>query len=33
MNKKGCTEEYPISLIVNDYEVAIFQLTNQDLED
>lgn len=33
MNKKGCPEEYPISLIVNGYEVAIFQLTNQDLED
>jgi FdhD protein len=33
MNKKGCPEEYPITLIVNGYEVAVFQLTNQDLED
>ncbi len=33
MNKKGCPEEYPITLIINGYEVAVFQLTNQDLED
>ena len=33
MHNKGCPEEYPITLIVNGYEVAIFQLTNQDLED
>ena len=33
MLRKGCPEEYPITLIVNGYEVAIFQLTNQDLED
>lgn len=33
MNRKGCPDEYPISLVVNGYEIAIFQLTNQDLED
>ncbi|MDF2903252.1 MAG: formate dehydrogenase family accessory protein FdhD [Bacillus sp. (in: firmicutes)] len=33
MHKKGCPEEYPISLIVDGYEVAVFQLTKQDLED
>lgn len=33
MNKKGCPEEYPITLIVNGFEVAVFQLTKQDLED
>lgn len=33
MYKKGCPEEYPISLTVNGYEIAIFQLTNRDLED
>jgi FdhD protein len=33
MNQKGCPEEYPITLIVNGYEVAVFQLTDQDLED
>jgi FdhD protein len=33
MNKKGCPEEYPITLIINEYEVAVFQLTNQNLED
>lgn len=33
MIRKGCPEEYPISLTVNGYEIAIFQLTNQDLED
>lgn len=33
MNRKGCPDEYPITLVVNGYEVAVFQLTNQDLED
>ena len=33
MNSKGCPEEYPITLKINGYEVAVFQLTNQDLED
>jgi FdhD protein len=33
MHNKGCPEEYPVTLIVNGYEVAVFQLTNQDLED
>jgi len=33
MHRKSCPEEYPITLIVNGYEVAVFQLTNQDLED
>ncbi len=33
MNHKGCPEEYPILLKVNGYEVAVFQLTNRDLED
>ena len=33
MNNKGCPEEYPITLKINGYEVAVFQLTNQDLED
>lgn len=33
MNRKGCPEEYPITLIVNDFEVAVFQLTKHDLED
>lgn len=33
MIKKGCPEEYPISLKLNGYEIAVFQLTNQDLED
>lgn len=32
-HRKGCPDEYPITLIVNDYEVAVFQLTKQDLED
>lgn len=31
--ERGCPEEYPISLFLNGYEVAVFQLTNQDLED
>jgi len=33
MNRKGCPDEYPISLIINGYEMAIFQLTKYDLED
>ncbi|MFE8701922.1 formate dehydrogenase accessory sulfurtransferase FdhD [Cytobacillus sp. FJAT-54145] len=33
MNKKGCPDEYPITLIVNGYEVAVFQLTKLNLED
>lgn len=33
MNRKGCPEEYPITLIVNEFEVAVFQLTKFDLED
>lgn len=31
--KKGCPEEYPVRLIVNDMQLAIFQLTKGDLED
>jgi FdhD protein len=33
MNHKGCPDEYPISLILNGYEIAVFQLTKYDLED
>lgn len=33
MSHKGCPEEYPITLVINGYEVAVFQLTNYDLED
>lgn len=33
MLRKSCPDEYPIPLIVNGYEIAIFQLTNHDLED
>jgi FdhD protein len=33
MNRKGCPEEYPITLIVNGYEIAVFQLTISDLVD
>ncbi|WP_413305101.1 formate dehydrogenase accessory sulfurtransferase FdhD [Bacillus sp. 1P10SD] len=33
MNRKGCPDEYPISLSINGYEIAIFQLTKYDLED
>jgi FdhD protein len=33
MNRKGCPDEYPISLIINGYEMAVFQLTKYDLED
>lgn len=33
MNRKGFPDEYPITLILNGYEVAVFQLTKQDLED
>jgi FdhD protein len=33
VNHKGCPDEYPISLIINGYEIAVFQLTKFDLED
>ena len=33
MNTKCCPEEYPITLIVNGYEIAVFQLTKEDLID
>ncbi|MFF2447316.1 formate dehydrogenase accessory sulfurtransferase FdhD [Neobacillus sp. NPDC058068] len=33
MNRKGCPDEYPISLIINGYEMAVFQLTKSDLDD
>nr|WP_246869641.1 hypothetical protein [Priestia megaterium] len=33
MNRKGCPDEYPISLIINGYEIAVFQLTNYNLDD
>lgn len=33
IHRKGCPEEYPITLRVNDFEVAVFQLTKSDLED
>ena len=33
MNKKGCPDEYPINLVVNGFEIAVFQLTNSDLDD
>ncbi|KKK38018.1 formate dehydrogenase [Mesobacillus campisalis] len=33
MIRKGCPDEYPINLVVNGFEIAVFQLTNQDLED
>ena len=33
MNHKGCPDEYPISLIINGYEMAVFQLTKFDRED
>lgn len=33
MNRKGCPDEYPISLTINGFEMAIFQLTKYDLED
>lgn len=33
MIRKGFPEEYPINLKVNGYEIAVFQLTDQDLED
>lgn len=31
--RKGCPEEYPITLVVNNFEIAVFQLTKLDLED
>jgi FdhD protein len=33
MIRKGCPDEYPINLVVNGFDIAVFQLTNQDLED
>jgi FdhD protein len=33
MYSKGCPDEYPISLIINGYEIAIFQLTKYNLDD
>jgi FdhD protein len=33
MLKKGCPDEYPIQLIVNGYDIAVFQLTAEDLID
>jgi FdhD protein len=27
MHSKGCPDEYPISLLINGYEIAVFQLT------
>src|SRR5690349_21579194 len=33
MNRKGCPDEYPISLNLNGYEIAVFQLTKKDLDD
>ncbi|MEH7333289.1 formate dehydrogenase accessory sulfurtransferase FdhD [Neobacillus drentensis] len=33
MNRKGCPDEYPITLLINDCEIAVFQLTKYNLED
>ncbi|PLS03869.1 formate dehydrogenase accessory sulfurtransferase FdhD [Neobacillus cucumis] len=33
MSRKGCPDEYPITLIINGYEIAVFQLTKYDLID
>jgi FdhD protein len=33
MNRKGCPDEYPISLHLNGYEIAVFQLTKSSLDD
>lgn len=33
MNRKGCPDEYPITLVVNGYEIAVFQLTKANLQD
>ncbi|WP_160724483.1 formate dehydrogenase accessory sulfurtransferase FdhD [Bacillus sp. USDA818B3_A] len=33
MNRKSCPDEYPITLIINGSEIAVFQLTKYDLED
>src|SRR3954466_3433541 len=33
MNRKGCPDEYPISLNFNGYEIAVFQLTKYNLDD
>ncbi|NHC38663.1 formate dehydrogenase accessory sulfurtransferase FdhD [Bacillus sp. MM2020_1] len=33
MHSKGCPDEYPISLLINGYEIAVFQLTKYNLDD
>jgi FdhD protein len=33
MYRKGCPDEYPISLLINSYEIAVFQLTKYNLDD
>lgn len=33
MNNRGIPDEYPITLTVSGFEIAVFQLTKQDLED
>jgi len=33
LSRKGCPDEYPITLIINGYEIAVFQLTKNDLDD
>jgi len=33
MNRKGCPDEYPISLLINGNEIAVFQLTKYNLDD
>src|SRR3954470_13081936 len=33
MSRKGCPDEYPISLNLNGYEIAVFQLTKSSLDD
>ncbi|WML42806.1 formate dehydrogenase accessory sulfurtransferase FdhD [Neobacillus sp. PS3-40] len=33
MHNKGIPDEYPITLVLNGFEVAVFQLTKLDLED
>jgi FdhD protein len=33
MYSKGCPDEYPISLLINGYEIAVFQLTKYNLDD
>jgi FdhD protein len=33
MNRKGCPDEYPITLLINSCEIAVFQLTKYNLDD